>query len=447
MNKKYILTLGMGLLILTIVGLVSSVVMTLLTDNKTIILLIVDIIAILVCVFMLFLLHKNYRKYILDLSSKLILEQKEGLANLPMPCAIIDNDDVVTWINRALVKKYQQNICFGNNFYTTFEISKEKINSETGVVKEINSRIYQVVKQHFYEQDNTQERYLVYFKDITAFKMLEKEHYMSKPCVMIFMIDNYDDLLSNVKESEKANITAKMEKLIEEFVESNKGVVSRVSRERYHVVIEERYVLKLLSEKFNILDKARTIKVNDRLSVTLSIGVGRGGKDMQESELFAKQSLDMSLGRGGDQCAVKTINGFEFFGGVSKGIEKQTKVKTRIVATALRELLETCDNVFVMGHKFGDLDSIGSAIGISAAIRRRGKPAYVVVDKEKNLAKQLIDHITKNDIPDLFIEPYETESKITENSLLIVVDTHNPDFVESKELLSKNIKNSGNRSS
>ena len=173
-------------------------------------------------------------------------------------------------------------------------------------------------------------------------------------------------------------------------MENTTGIIRRIANDKYFIIIEERHLKEIILKRFDILDKAREIMINDRFGLTLSIGVGRGGETISESEAFAKQALDMCLGRGGDQCAVKTTGGFEFFGGVSKGIEKQTKVKTRIIATALAELVDANDRIFVMGHKFGDLDSIGAAIGLCGAVRKMGKVSHVVVDPNKNLAKKLV---------------------------------------------------------
>ena len=190
----------------------------------------------------------------------------------------------------------------------------------------------------------------------------------------------------------------------------------------------------MMEERFKVLDEARKITVGERLCVTLSIGVGHGADTLAESEVFAKQALDMSLGRGGDQVAVKTENGFQFFGGVSKGIEKQSKIKSRIIATAMQELISNSEQVFLMGHHFGDLDSVGSAAGLAGAIKQTGKPAFVVVDPVNNLSKPLINRLIETEGKELFMDVDEALMNISEDTLLIIVDTHNKDFIESREL-------------
>jgi c-di-AMP phosphodiesterase-like protein len=225
---------------------------------------------------------------------------------------------------------------------------------------------------------------------------------------------------------------------MESFIEENAGILRKTAADKFLVILEEQKISSVIENRFKILDNARQIVVDDKMTVTLSIGVGRGG-NLIESEDFAKQALDMALGRGGDQAAVKTENDYQFFGGVSKGIEKQTKVKTRMIAKGIMGLIEESTAVYIMGHRFGDLDSIGSAVGLAEAVRNMGKAVSVVVNAEDNLAIPLIDRINEMDenAETLFITPDEAVSEITPTSLLIIVDTHNQDIVESPELYRK----------
>ena len=146
-------------------------------------------------------------------------------------------------------------------------------------------------------------------------------------------------------------------------MQGTEGIIRKVENDLFYAVMESRYLHEIMNNRFHVLDEARQIRVNDRMHITFSIGVGDGGSTLAESEKFARQSLDMALGRGGDQAAVKTENGFCFFGGASKGIEKKSKTKIRSIALAMQELIENSDQVFLMGHRFGDLDSVGSACG------------------------------------------------------------------------------------
>ena len=252
------------------------------------------------------------------------------------------------------------------------------------------------------------------------------------------MVDGYEELISGCLESEKAHVSVQIDKLLEYFAGQTTGVLRKNASDRFIAVIEERHLQEILRNKVEILDKAREIFVNDRLNVTMSIGIGRTGKTLKESEQFARQALEMALGRGGDQAAVKTDNGFEFYGGVSKGVERHTKVKTRIIANSLLELVDNADKIFIMGHKYSDLDSVGSSVGLTCAIRNLGKSAWAVCDYSTSLAKVLIDRFPHVDGEEpLFTEPADAMEELTDNSLLIICDTHNPLIIESKELYEK----------
>jgi c-di-AMP phosphodiesterase-like protein len=165
--------------------------------------------------------------------------------------------------------------------------------------------------------------------------------------------------------------------------------------------------------------------------------VGHAAENLAESEKYAKQALEMCLGRGGDQAAVRTESGYEFYGGLSKGMSKNTRVKSRMIAGALAELINSHERVLVMGHAYGDLDSVGSATGICAAVKEMGKDSYVVVDPERNLSKIMIKYIEDSSIKNYYITPQDGLSKLDDDTLLIVTDTHNPDLVDSKEILER----------
>ena len=189
-----------------------------------------------------------------------------------------------------------------------------------------------------------------------------------------------------------------------------------------------------MERRFDILEEARAISLGERQNVTLSIGVGKGGKTLAESETFARQALDMCFGRGGDQAAVKTENGFEFYGGVSKGVEKSAKIKARIIATALKELVLNSQTVYITGHRMADFDSVGASVGLCGAFRSMGKKAYCVLDLENNLSKPLISHISERCGFDYFKPIADARMELGDGDLLIICDTHNPDMLDSKEL-------------
>lgn len=377
---------------------------------------------------------RDYVKNVSRLAEKLTFSQKESLYNFPAPTVIINEDDEVVWTNMLFDKIVTDgDETYGVKISEIFEIDLEKSLSDEGCKICKNDRFYNV--HGFVNKTEDGKLTLLYLNDVTKMTELEYEYEQSRQTVMMVVIDNYEELLQNAKESEKSHTVVEIEKLIENFVESTTGIARKVSSDRFMVVVEERYLSQMIKNKFSaILDKAREIQVGDKGYVTLSVGVGHGAKNLSESEKFARQGLDMCLGRGGDQVALKTKDGFEFFGGVSMGVGKTTKVKTRIIANAITDLISTSGTVFVMGHKMGDMDSIGSATGLCAAVRSMGCEAFVVVDKERNLAKSLINHIEKNDTDNMYVTPTEALTYMDETSIVVIVDTHNPDFVDSFEV-------------
>ena len=378
----------------------------------------------------------NIHRFVTQLDTEVHLTERESLYNFPAPAIIIDSKGVIIWYNQAFTRQiYTDDDAFGLPLNQIVKADMEKVYGKKGVVVEYQGRHYRLAATA--TQKAEAQLSLLYFEDVTEYVTLQNEYNMTRPSVVLIMIDNYEELLQNVKESEKAQVLVQLEKLFEDFMAKSTGIIRKISNDRFVAVLEEKHLSQIIADRFKILDKARAITVSERMCVTLSIGVGHAGNTLSESEAYAKQALDMALGRGGDQAAVKINNGFEFFGGLSKGIEKQTKVKTRIIATALLELIENSEKVYIMGHRFGDLDSVGSAVGLGGAIHNMGRNVKVVVDSVKNLAANLIERVNENEDFELFIHPKEALSEINDRTLLIIVDTHNKDFVESAEVYKK----------
>lgn len=276
--------------------------------------------------------------------------------------------------------------------------------------------------------------YTFYCMENTELKIKAEEYDLTRPSVLVIAIDNYDDLMQSYRESEKSHLLVQIDQVLEEFIGQTNGFLKKTERDKYIAVIEERHMRKIIESKFSVLDRIRSIVETGKVPATISIGVGCSGATFAENEKQARQALDMCLGRGGDQAAVKTGGDFQFFGGVSRGIEKKTKVKTRIVAAALHDLILASDNVIIMGHRFGDLDSAGSAVGLVRCCLELGKPAVIASDLSKNLATPLIERLTEHGFSSYFEHPDQLLAGVTKKTLLIVVDTHIARLLESEEL-------------
>ncbi len=278
--------------------------------------------------------------------------------------------------------------------------------------------------------------FVLYFFDDTELKNTEKEYYDSRLSLAIVTIDN-DDELEDSDEDDGNHVTVLVESALSKWAAEYNGLYRKVGNSRYIIIFEERDLRRLLDSKFDILAKIREIKVGD-IGATISIGIGRGESTLRKAQTAAKRALDMALGRGGDQVAILTNGDFRFFGGKSAGVERHSKVRVRAIAKSLMEAVEDCDKVIVMGHKFSDLDSVGSAIGLYGGITASlKKDTYIAVDYETSMAKALIDAYSTHCGMGVFLSPKEAMSIVTDKTLLIIVDTQSENRIESKELLDR----------
>ena len=388
-------------------------------------------------------IQKDSYAFLHAMGERLDAAQHNALTTFPIPVLVANNSGEIVWYNDLFRAKVLQNAdVYGSFLQNVFPILVDEEGSEgedpsqgdpwSGRDLEYEGKMYTVYCS--VSETAGENMTVYYFVDNTALKLDALEYYETRPSVILMQIDNYDELLQNSKESEKAYILGQVEFLMEDFIGKTNGFLCKLDRDKFLAVAEERHIREIIAGRFDILDRVRGIPTGSRLQPTLSIGIGRGAHTLNESEQLAKQALDMALGRGGDQVAEKTKTGFEFYGGVSKGVEKRTKVKSRMVATALEELIDAAGETLIMGHKFADLDAVGAGIGLAAGIRTRGKNAYVVVDPEKNLVQPLLERMEESRNKDLFLSPKAALERVKDNTLLVIVDTHSPNYVESREL-------------
>lgn len=276
---------------------------------------------------------------------------------------------------------------------------------------------------------------IVYLVDDTVYKQTLEEYTASRPACLIIVIDSYDELFDDMKDSEQAKELEAINSLLEAYIGKSTGFLRKISNSRYIAVVEERDIHWMLQERFEILDQVRALHPGG--FTTLSIGVGHGGKTLQECHQMARESIDIALGRGGDQAAVKTVDGFEFYGGISHGVEKRSHVRSRIIANALCDLIKKSDSVIIMGHRMSDLDAIGSAIGVLRICKICGVPAVIAVNSDATLAGPLLKTFIDTGEGHNFILPDQTLDVITPRTLLIVVDTYQKRLLESQKIYEK----------
>ena len=276
---------------------------------------------------------------------------------------------------------------------------------------------------------------LLVLNEETALRRIEAEYKASRPGYLVFLVDGYDDVFGDMLDSERARLLEGINRILEDMIGRGSGFLRRVASGRYIAVVEERQMEQFAKRGYDVLDKIRALDPSVNLS--LSIGIGRGAKTLREAQDMAVQALDMAQGRGGDQAAEMTPDGFTFYGGVSHGVEKRSKVRSRIVADQLVKLIKEADHVVIMGHRMSDLDAIGAAEGVLRICKICDVPAVIAVRRDATLAGSLVDALVKAGQEDDFIDPKGALPIISKKTLCIVVDTYQTGLVESREILEK----------
>ncbi|MEG2073754.1 MAG: DHH family phosphoesterase, partial [Angelakisella sp.] len=360
--------------------------------------------------------------------------QKDALTSFPMATAIARGNGEIIWLNdqfsNSVVGDGQ---LMGTSVFDLLpDIDFKQNTFADGYSVIVGQRQYTA---YIVRSDQHAEQvFMIYMIDDNDLKNYTREYFDSRPSVLLMVIDNYAELFTDSKENERSKLMGEIEHIIENFAEENQGLLRKLDKDRYVAVIEERHMKNIISKRFDVLDKIRTVVTGDRIPVTMSIGVGSKEGDLHDSEAMARQALDMALGRGGDQAAVKLRSGYEFYGGVSKGVEKRNKVRTRIVANAISEVVATSNNILIMGHRFSDLDCLGSAIGICAGLKQCGKPVNIVLNTETTLAQPLYEKMLDEGYGELIVSPENAMPLAGKDTLLIIVDTHVKTLVESQEV-------------
>ncbi len=275
-----------------------------------------------------------------------------------------------------------------------------------------------------------------YWMDTTEADSLRQVYESSRPVLAILMVDNYEDLMKACADTQHSAITAQIDEKLGAWAEKGNGLLLKTSRDRYIFLFEQQYYENFAAEKFAVLDAIRDIRVSETVYPTLSIGVGMDADSIPELYKNAKLSLEMALSRGGDQAVVRNRMDFAFYGGRSKTTEKRTKVKSRVMANALSELMADAGEVYIMGHTYSDMDALGAAVGVCCIARKLGKRAQVVIRGDQTAAESMLKRMQA--LPEyagVFLSPEEAFLRIRPNALLVVVDTNRPDMVESRELL------------
>ena len=384
-------------------------------------------------------------QYIDSVTGSVDTASKSTLINSPLPTLVFRPDTgEIIWSNESFlqlagVREHLFEMRLSEavpDFQVQWLLSGKQESPER---VELNNHRFRVYGSLVRSRNRTGVQSLVattYWVETTEADHLREVYEASRPVAAILMLDNYEDLMKACEDTQRSAVLAQIDEKLQTWANAGQGILLKTDRNHYLFLFEEQYFQHFVDEKFSILDTVRAIRVAENIHPTLSIGIGKDSPSIPELYKNAKLSLEMALSRGGDQAVVRNQVDFAFYGGRTKATEKRTKVKSRVMANAFRELIADAGEVYIMGHSFADMDAVGAAAGICCAARKRGKQARIVIDREHTAAETLIARLDA--LPEysgVFLTPAEAFLQMRADTLLVVVDTNRPDMVENPQLL------------
>ncbi|ARK21743.1 hypothetical protein CSV69_13670 [Sporosarcina sp. P26b] len=373
-------------------------------------------------------------KYIETLSYRMKKVGEEALLELPIGIILLNDKQLIEWVNPFINSIYPDKTWIGSQLYEMNESFRQVIkeDSEQDVIV-LNDRSYRV---YFKPEEK-----LLYLFDVTERVKIQSLYYADRTTIGILLVDNYDELSQTMDDQTRSQMNSLVTSLVNQWADEYGVFVKRISSERFLAVFNEGTLEQLERTKFALLDTIRENTSKHSVPLTMSIGVGTGTTSLTELGELAQSSLDLVLGRGGDQVAIKHHDGkLKFYGGKTNPVEKRTRVRARVISHALRDLIQDSDRVFVMGHKMPDMDAIGASIGVRKMARMNGVEGYVVVnfDQLDASVSRLMDEVQQDEeLYDHMLMPEEALELMTERSLVVIVDTHKPSMVIEERVLEK----------
>jgi c-di-AMP phosphodiesterase-like protein len=380
--------------------------------------------------------------------------QRELLRNFQIPYAILDDEGKILWMNNQFVKvsgrdkAYQKSI---TGIFTTItrQVIEQANDEPYSIHLEHNERFYEAALQKLsFSQDGGEQLLALSGEEsLTALLLFDETdlmHYRKinddeRLVVALVYIDNYEETIDEVEDVKRSLLTAVIDRKISRFFSDINAIVRKVEKDKYFIVFQQQYMAQLEEGKFSLLEDIKTTKMGNESEITLSIGIGMNGADYTESAEFAKTAIGLALGRGGSQAVVKNRGEVMYYGVRGKEIEKNTRVKARVKAQALREMMETKNRVIVMGHQISDVDALGAGLGVFCAARELGKPCQIVLNTITTSLRPLVEAFSESaGYPrDMFVNSGEALDILDNNTLVVVVDTNRPNYTECPQLLER----------
>lgn len=439
-------------LILSALLIIATMVVTAINIKAAAVLSAFTVLYVLISLWLYLYQRKNVLAGLVEFSSEYAWIQKRLLSEMIQPYAIADDKGRLLWMNQSFSSLLGVDHRSRKSLLTMFpEITKELLETgeDSSIHIEYEKRNYQVDLKWVALKDAASldvalgsgfsEEYLlsVYLMDETEVLHYKKEIDRQKMVAGLIYLDNYDEALESVEEVRRSLLTALIDRKINKQISALNGIVKKLEKDKYFFVVKQQYIPQMMEERFAILEDVKTVNIGNDMSVTLSIGIGMNGEAYSQNYEFARIAIDMALGRGGDQAVVKDGEKIQYFGGKAQQMEKSTRVKARVKAHALRELLENKDRLLIMGHKLADIDSFGAALGIYRIATSLNKKAHIVINDVTSSIKPMMDRFVGNpDYPeDLFLNGSRAAEMVDNNTILVVVDVNRPSITDTPVLL------------
>lgn len=390
-------------------------------------------------IFNLVYMSKKINSFIKSINADLDSTTSNALSFFNLPVMIASSSNEIIWFNSKFVKEINntaENLVgknleefLGNRAFDNLQKHQKATFSFENHILDAYQTVYTI---------GGEEQKILCFVDLTELRKTATEYKLSRPVVAFVAIDNLDDITRDLRDSERNSVISKIQNVLEDWFATVSGISHRLSGEKYLFVFEERDLISFTSNKFDVLNRVRNIDFGDKGSATVSIGIGLGST-FKSCEHKAAQALDMALGRGGDQVAIKDKeNSFKFFGGISGGNQASTRVRARMAASTIFNMIKNSENIVLMGHKFADLDCFASAYALCSAIKKTtDKPAVVALNKETSLINNLLNRLKSLGADNYILEPEKVLPTVDKTTLLIILDTHRKALLESPEIFAK----------
>ena len=406
--------------------------------------------------FTVYILNSQYLiQEIVGFATQYSTVQKKLLNEFEIPYVLLDSSGKIMWSNEKFMEITEIDRKYHKSITSLFpSITKEFLQKNTKATeieisheeKDYRVAIHRVLFEGMmeprinFEMDTTDEYMIaLYFFDETELNAYKIANIEQKQVSALVYIDNYDEALASIEDVKRSLLTALIDRKVTQYFTNVDGLVRKIEKDKYYVVFKYKYLQQLEEDKFSILEDVKTVKIGNERAVTLSIGVGLKGDGYNENHEYARAAIDLALGRGGDQAVVKVKGLIHYYGGKTEQVERNTRVKARVKALALREIMQGRDNVIIMGHSISDVDSIGAGIGIYCVAKELGKKAQIVVNDPTTSVRPLMECFKpENGYPeDLFIDSDMAIAMTGRNTLVMVVDTNKPSYTECPEILKK----------